>query len=267
MIDRILRIVLPVVLFVALIWFWEWAVAHYQVKRFVLPPPSAIWDALVIEWNALWDGKPQTLFHSAYGTLKTTLAAFALAVVSGVLLAALFASSRLAEAMLSPYTVILQVTPVVAIAPLVIIWVKLDNAWLAVLILAWIVAFFPVLATATAGLKAADPNLRNLFRLHRAGPLQTFRRLLLPSALPYLLAGFKTAGGLALIGAVVAEFAAASGTSGGLAWRILEAGNRLQTPRMFAALILLAVMGILIYALLSLLEWLLLHRWHGVRRG
>ena len=165
--------------------------------------------------------------------------------------------------MLSPYAVILQVTPVVAIAPLVVIWVGLDNAWLAVLILAWIVAFFPVLANATAGLKAADPNLRDLFRLYRATPLQTFRRLLVPSSLPYLLAGLKTAGGLALIGAVVAEFAAASGTSGGLAWRILEAGNRLQIAKMFAALILLALMGVLIYAALTFLEWLLLRRWHG----
>jgi NitT/TauT family transport system permease protein len=165
--------------------------------------------------------------------------------------------------MLSPYAVILQVTPVVAIAPLVLVWVGLDNAWVAVLILAWIVAFFPVLANATAGLKAADSNLRDLFRLYRASRWQTFTRLLVPSSLPYLLTGLKTAGGLALIGAVVAEFAAASGNSGGLAWRILEAGNRLQIAKMFAALILLAAMGLAIYALLSLIEWLLLRRWHG----
>lgn len=265
MIWRIANIVLPVLLFAGLIWFWEWAVGYWQVKKFILPAPSAIADALSAEWKAWLAGGTQTLFDSALTTLRTTVFAFALAAVSGVALAALFAASRLAEAMLSPYAVILQVTPVVAIAPLVIIWVKLDNAWLAVLILAWIVAFFPVLANATAGLKAADPNLKDLFRLYRAGPLQTFRRLLLPSALPYLLAGFKTAGGLALIGAVVAEFAAASGTSGGLAWRILEAGNRLQTAKMFAALILLAIMGIAIYALMSFIEWLLLHRWHGER--
>lgn len=265
MTGRVVNIVLPIVLFLALIWFWEGAVGYWQIKKFVLPAPSAIWAALSAEWTAWLDGGTQTLFNSALATLKTTIIAFILAIVSGVALAALFAASRLAEAMLSPYAVILQVTPVVAIAPLVIIWVKLDNAWLAVLILAWIVAFFPVLANATAGLKAADPNLKDLFRLYRAGPIQTFRRLLLPSALPYLLAGFKTAGGLALIGAVVAEFAAASGTSGGLAWRILEAGNRLQTAKMFAALILLAVMGVIIYAILSLLEWLLLHRWHGER--
>ncbi len=258
MTQRILRIVLPLLLFAALISFWEWAVCHWEIKKFVLPAPSAIWQALVDD-----DGK---LFEAALITLRTTLIAFVLAVISGLSLAALFASSKLAEAMLAPYTVILQVTPVVAIAPLILVWVKLDNAWLAVLILAWIVAFFPVLANATAGLKAADANLRDLFRLYRASRWQTFRRLLLPSALPYILAGLKTAGGLALIGAVVAEFAAASGASGGLAWRILESGNRLQVSKMFAALILLAMMGILIYLALSLFEWLMLRRWHGEQR-
>lgn len=260
---RLLRIVLPILLFAGLIAFWEWAVAAWPIKKFVLPAPSAIWETLAKEATDLLAGKSGTLFASAWSTLQTTATAFALAAVSGIALAALFASSRLAEAMLSPYAVILQVTPVVAIAPLVLVWVGLDNAWLAVLILAWIVAFFPVLANATAGLKAADPNLRDLFRLHRANAWQTFTRLLIPSSLPYLLAGLKTAGGLALIGAVVAEFAAASGSSGGLAWRILEAGNRLQIAKMFAALILLALMGLAIYALLSLLEWLLLRRWHG----
>lgn len=254
---RVLRIVLPLLLLIGLIGFWEWAVEHWQIRRFVLPPPSAIWTALVTD-----DG---SLFTAAGVTLRTTAIAFALAVVSGIALAGLFASSRLAEAMLAPYAVMLQVTPVVAIAPLLLVWVKLDNAWLAVLILAWIVAFFPVLATATAGLKAADPNLRDLFRLYRASRWQTFRRLLLPSALPYILAGLKTAGGLALIGAVVAEFAASSGSSGGLAWRILEAGNRLQVAKMFAALFLLVLMGLAIYMILSLVEWLLLRRWHGER--
>lgn len=266
MILRVLRIVLPVLLFAGLLWFWEWAVAHYAIRPFVLPAPSAIWGALTKEWSTMLAGTGSTLFGAALSTLETTLIAFALASVSGVLLAALFASSPIAEAMLSPYAVILQVTPVVAIAPLVLVWVGLDRAWLAVLILAWIVAFFPVLANATAGLKSADPNLRDLFRLYRASRWQTFRRLLLPSSLPYLLAGLKTAGGLALIGAVVAEFAAASGNSGGLAWKILEAGNRLQIAKMFAALLLLALMGVLIYALLSFLEWLLLHRWHGEQK-
>jgi NitT/TauT family transport system permease protein len=257
MIMSILRIILPAALFVGLIWFWEWSVAYWEIRPFILPPPSAI--------MAVFENEGLSLLGSALTTLATTLAAFVLAVLSGIALATLFASSRIAEAALSPYAVTLQVTPVVAIAPLIIVWVGLDNAWLAVLILAWIVAFFPVLASATAGLKAVDPNLRDLFRLYRASFWQTFRRLMVPSALPYLLAGIKTAGGLALVGAVVAEFAAASGNTNGLAWRILEAGNRLQIAKMFAALVLLALIGVVLYAILSFVEWLLLHRWHGDR--
>jgi NitT/TauT family transport system permease protein len=253
-----LRLLLPIALFAGLIGFWEWAVFQWQVPPFILPSPAAI--------LAVFGTDGASLLGSAWTTLGTTLAAFVLAVISGTALAVLFASNRLAEAILSPYAVTLQVTPVVAIAPLIIVWVGLDNAWLAVLILAWIVAFFPVLASATAGLKAVDPNLRDLFRLYRAGFRQTFLRLMIPSSLPYLLAGIKTAGGLALVGAVVAEFAAASGNTDGLAWRILEAGNRLQIAKMFAALLLLALMGVALYAILTFVEWLLLHRWHGDRR-
>jgi NitT/TauT family transport system permease protein len=257
MTTYILRIILPATLFAGLLWFWEWSVGYWEIRPFILPPPSAI--------MAAFERDGASLLGSAWTTLGTTLAAFVLAVISGIALATLFASSRIAEAALSPYAVTLQVTPVVAIAPLIIVWVGLDNAWLAVLILAWIVAFFPVLASATAGLKAVDPNLRDLFRLYRANFRQTFLRLMVPSSLPYLLAGIKTAGGLALVGAVVAEFAAASGNTNGLAWRILEAGNRLQIDKMFAALLLLALIGVVLYAILSYIEWLLLHRWHGDR--
>ncbi len=258
MIRQSLRLILPVALFCTVIWVWEWSVGYWRVPSFILPPPSAI--LTVFQTDGV------SLLGSAWNTLLTTLGAFMLAVISGTTLATLFAASRIAEATLSPYAVILQVTPVVAIAPLIIVWVGLDNAWLAVLILAWIVAFFPVLASATAGLKAVDPNLRDLFTLYHASFWQTFRRLMVPSSLPYLLAGVKTAGGLALGGAVIAEFAAASGNTNGLAWRILEAGNRLQIAKMFAALALLALIGVLLYAILSVIEWLLLHRWHGDRR-
>ncbi len=249
-----LRVILPLAVLLGLLGVWEWGVDAWKVAPYVLPPPSAIGAVLIT------DGV--SLLGSAWTTLKTTLVAFVLAILSGIALAVLFASSRLAEAALSPYAVTLQVTPVVAIAPLIIVWVGLDNAWAAVVILAWIVAFFPVLASAMAGIKAVDPNLRDLFRLHRAGFWPTLLRLQIPSSLPYLLAGIKTAGGLALVGTVVAEFAAASGNTNGLAWRILEAGNRLQIAKMFAALLLLALMGVVLYGLLSLLEWRLLHRWH-----
>ena len=220
----------------------------------MLPPPSAIWDALIVDFPSL--------MASLWTTLSITLMAFALALVSGVALAVLFSQSRIVELMLYPYAVILQVTPVVAIAPLIIIWVGFERIDLALLILAWIVAFVPILSNTTLGLRSADHNLIDLFRLYGASNWQILWRLKLPSALPYLLGGMKTSGGLALIGTVVAEYGAGSGTSTGLAWRILEAGNRLQIPRMFAALILLAALGIAIFFALTLIEYLALKNWH-----
>jgi NitT/TauT family transport system permease protein len=250
----LLRWGVPVVVGLVFLGVWEAAVRALAVPVFVLPPPSAIAAALAADGG--------TLLGSAWLTLVVTLQAFVLAVLGGVLLAVLFSRSRLVAAAFYPYAVVLQVTPVVAIAPLVVIWVGYERVDLALLILAWIVAFFPILSNTTLGLTSTDPGLRDLFRLYGASSAQTLWRLQLPTALPYLLAGMKISGGLALIGAVVAEFVAGSGTASGLAWRIVEAGNRLNIPRMFAALLLLSVLGILIFAALSLLQHLMLRRWH-----
>jgi len=241
---RLLRMLLPALLGLAVIGLWEGLVAAYQIPRFVLPPPSAIWQALIDDFPSL--------MASLWTTLRITLLAFVLAIVSGVALAIAFSQSRLVEMALYPYAVILQVTPVVAIAPLIIIWVGFERINLALLILAWIVAFFPILSSTTLGLRSVDHNLVDLFRLYGASPWQILTRLRLPSALPYLLKGMKTSGGLALIGTVVAEYGAGSGTATGLAWRIVEAGNRLQIARMFAALFLLAFLGVAIFFLLAL---------------
>jgi NitT/TauT family transport system permease protein len=197
---------------------------------------------------------------SLWTTLRITLIAFALAVVSGVALAVLFSQSRVVELMLYPYAVALQVTPVVAIAPLIIIWVGFERINLALLILAWIVAFFPILSNTTLGLRSTDHNLIDLFRLQGATPSQILWRLKLPRPCPICL-GMKTAG-LALIGTVVAEYGAGSGTATGLAWRIVEAGNRLQIPRMFAAFFLLTALGIAIFFALAVLEHFALRKWH-----
>lgn len=256
--ERILAYTLPTLVAVAVIGVWEWAVIAFDVSPFVLPPPSAIVDAASANWSSLMD--------SAWVTLRITIAAFVLALILGVAFAVVFAQSRTIERALFPYAVTLQVTPIVAIAPLILIWVGLDNAERAVLILATIVAFFPILANTTLGLRSADRQLHELFDLYRATRLQRLMRLQFPAALPYLLAGMKIAGGLALIGTVVAEFAAGSGTSTGLAWRIIEAGNRLEIAKVFAALALLSAIGIAIYALLSLLERQLLKRWHESAR-
>jgi NitT/TauT family transport system permease protein len=226
----------------------------YAVPQFVLPGPLAIGAALIADFSSL--------MASLWTTLRITVLAFALAAISGVALAILFSQSRIIEMMLYPYAVVLQVTPVVAIAPLIIIWVGFERINVALLILAWIVAFFPILANTTLGLRSVDHNLIDLFRLHGASRSQILWRLKLPSSLPYILSGLKTSGGLALIGTVVAEYGAGSGTATGLAWRIIEAGNRLQIPRMFAALILLAALGITIFYGLALVEYLVLRKWH-----
>lgn len=245
---------LPALVALALLGFWEWAVAAFDVSRFVLPAPSAIGRALI------WDAG--SLAASAWVTLRVTVLAFFIALVLGVALAVAFSQSRIVERALYPYAVTLQVTPVVAIAPLIMIWVGLDNAERAVLILAIIVAFFPILANTTLGLKSVDRQLHELFDLYGASRWQRLSRLQFPAALPHILSGMKVSGGLALIGAVVAEFAAGSGTATGLAWRIAEAGNRLETEKAFAALLILSVIGITIFWTLSLIEWLALRKWH-----
>ncbi|MCE9522848.1 MAG: ABC transporter permease [Alphaproteobacteria bacterium] len=256
--ERILAYTLPALVAVAVIFAWDQAVTVFEISKFQLPAPAAVLDAAIENWSSLQD--------AALVTLRITIASFFLALVLGTALAVVFAQSRLVERALFPYAVILQVTPVVAIAPLILIWVGLDNAEQAVLILATIVAFFPILANTTFGLRSADRQLHELFDLYRASRLQRLMRLQFPAALPYMLAGMKISGGLALIGTVVAEFAAGSGTSTGLAWLILQAGFNLQVAKSFAALGLLSAIGIAIYALLSLLEWQLLKAWHESAR-
>jgi NitT/TauT family transport system permease protein len=251
---RLADFALPALVAIGVLGFWEWAVAAFEVSKFVLPAPSAI--AMALQENAA------SLMASAWVTLRITLQAFLIALALGVVLAVVFSQSRMIERALYPYAITLQVTPIVAIAPLILIWVGLDNAEQAVLILAIIVAFFPILANTTLGLKSVDRQLHELFDLYGATRWQRLVRLQLPAALPFLLAGMKVSGGLALIGAVVAEFAAGSGTSTGLAWRIAEAGNRLETEKAFAALLILSLIGIAVFWALSLLEWFALRKWH-----
>ncbi len=249
---------LPALVAVATLGAWEWLVYAFDIVPFVLPAPSAIAAAAVDNW--------ESLMSAAWVTIRVTLIAFALALVFGIAFAILFAQSRTIERALFPYAVTLQVTPVVAIAPLILIWVGLDNAERAVLILATIVAFFPILANATLGLRSADRQLHELFDLYRASRWQRLIRLQFPAALPNILTGMKISGGLALIGAVVAEFAAGSGASTGLAWVIHESGFNLKIAKAFAALALLSGIGIAIYAALSLLERQALKHWHESAR-
>jgi NitT/TauT family transport system permease protein len=255
-----MRVAVPLVLGIIVLGVWEFLVRWLEVPKFVLPPPSAIVKSLANDYPSL--------LVSLWITLRITLMAFFIALATGVLLAVLSVQSRLVEISIFPYAVMLQVTPVVAIAPLILIWVGVEHIDRALLILATIVAFFPILSNTTLGMKSVDHNLRDLFQLYGASRWQRLRMLQLPAAQPYLLGGMKISGGLALIGAVVAEFVAGSGTGSGLAWRIVESANRLNIPRMFAALLMLSVLGIVIFLLLAGLETLLLGRWHesAVRR-
>ena len=198
---------------------------------------------------------------SAWFTVKLTFFSLSLAIIGGVFLGALFALSPIVEMSLFPFAVILQVTPVVAIAPLILIYV--DSTFAALLICAWIVAFFPILSGTVIGLRSADHNLRDLFTLYRASPWQRLRYLLAPSALPSFMAALKVAGGLSLIGAVVAEFVAgAAGQSTVLASRIIESSFRSEIPRMFAALVLVSALGIVIFLATSWLSRRVLGHWH-----
>jgi NitT/TauT family transport system permease protein len=256
--DDVLRFILPMLVLALGILVWDLAVRLFAISPFALPGPAAVFATIFA------DGP--LLSQSLLVTLSIALQGFLLAAGGGVALAVLFNQSRLIEYSLYPYAVILQVTPVVAIAPLLLIYLSQPAA---VLACAWLVAFFPVLANTTLGLNSVDHNLADLFRLYGASRRQVLWRLKLPAALPHILAGLRIAGGLSLIGAVVAEIAAgAAGAGSGLAYRIFESGYRLNIPRMYAALLLLSVAGIAIYFALSLLSYLVLRRWHesAVRR-
>ena len=250
--DRPLRVVLPIVVLALGVAAWQAVVQYKNIPPYVLPAPDLIAQTFATDW--------ELLLRSLLVTVTTTVEGFLLAAFGGVFLAILFNQSRFLEYSLYPYAVVLQVTPIVAVAPLLLIYLPQHAA---VLVCAWIVAFFPVLANTTLGLRSVDRNLADLFALYGASRWQILRRLKLPSALPYILGGLRIAGGLSLIGAVVAEIAAGSaGAGSGLAYRIAELGYRLNIPRMFAALLLLSLTGIAIFYLLSLINYLALRRWH-----
>src|SRR6266849_650823 len=246
------RIILPIVTLALGGLAWDLVVRIKDIPPFILPAPGLVATTVVSDWPVLWD--------SLLVTLATTFYGLALALAGGVGLAILFNQSRLIEHSLYPYAVILQVTPVVAVAPFLLIYLPQQAA---VLACAWIVAFFPILANTTLGLNSVDRNLVDLFEIYGASRIKVLLRLKLPAALPYMLGGLRIAGGLSLVGAVVAEIAAGSaGAGSGLAYRIAESAYRLNIARMFAALILLSITGVAIFFVLSLVSHLLLRRWH-----
>jgi NitT/TauT family transport system permease protein len=246
------RVVPPAATLAVGIAAWDQVVRVNGIPPYILPSPGLVASTIISDWPLLWD--------SLLATLATTIYGLALAFAGGVGLAILFNQSRLIENSLYPYAVILQVTPVVAVAPLLLIYLPQQVP---VLACAWIVAFFPILANTTLGLNSVDRNLVDLFDIYGASRLKVLTRLKLPAAMPYMLGGLRIAGGLSLVGAVVAEIAAGSaGAGSGLAYRIAESAYRLNIARMFAALILLSATGIAVFFALTLVSHLLLRRWH-----
>jgi len=254
--ERAQDYLLPALALLAFLLGWEALVRIKDIQPVILPAPSRIFATLVADWG--------TLFRSLLVTLSITLEALAAATIGGVLMALAFTQSRIAERVFFPFAVILQVTPVVSIAPLLLVYLTSGQA---VLVCSFLVAFFPILANTSLGLSSVDHNLLDLFQLYRASRWRQLLWLRVPAALPYFLGGLRIGGGLALIGAIVAEIAAGSaGKGAGLAFRIVESGYRLNIPRMFAALFLIAMTGIAIYVALSALSTLLLRRWHDSAR-
>lgn len=253
-----IRIVMPIACGLLGLGLWEVLISVNDVPIYILPGPVTILQALFQQFPSL--------MLALWETFKITILSFGFAFILGVSLAVIFTRARWLELALYPYVVTLQVTPVIAIAPLILIWIGFDRIQLALVIIATIVAFFPILSNTISGLRSVDPNLRNLFTLYQAGPVSRLIKLELPAALPQIITGAKISGGLALIGAVVAEFVAGSGTATSLAWRMIEAGNRLQIDVMFAALLLLSLLGISIFYTLHFIGWMLLRNWHQSQR-
>lgn len=252
-INRVAKWMLPTLVMALSLLAWHLYVTLNEIPHYILPGPLLVAKSVWNDWQLLW---PAMLTTS-----RLTILALFFAILGGVTLAVAFTQSKWAEMSFFPYAVILQVTPVVAIAPLLQIYV--ESAFVAALLCAWIVAFFPILSNTTIGLKSADHNLEDLFTIYGATRWQRLRYLAAPSALPYFLGGLKIAGGLALIGAVVAEFVIGrAGTGIGLASTLLEASYRFNFGRLYAALILISGMGIVIFAITSLISHLMLRKWH-----
>ena len=252
--PRVQRVVYPLLVGLVLIALWQGLVTGLELPPYLVPSPLLMMKTLLTDWAALG--------ASLWVTVKITVLAFGVATVAGVLISFLFVQSKRIETALFPYAVLLQVTPIVAVAPLIIIWVKDPTA--SMVICAALVALFPIISNTTLGLRSVEPDLQSYFKLNRATRLQTLLRLRIPSALPYFFGGLRISSGLALIGAVVAEFVAGTGGTGaGLAYQILQAGFQLNIPRMFAALLLISLTGVALFVLMAWLTRLALGGWHA----
>jgi len=252
--PRVQRVIYPLIVGAVLVAIWQALVTLMELPPYLVPSPYLMMETLIKDWVPLG--------NALLVTLKITVFSFVLATIAGVLISFLFVQSKRIETALFPYAVLLQVTPIVAVAPLIIIWVK--NPVAAMTVCAALVALFPIIANTTLGLRSIDPDLQSYFKLNHATRWQQLVRLRIPSALPYFFGGLRISSGLALIGAVVAEFVAGTGGSGaGLAYQILQAGFQLNIPRMFAALLLISLTGVGMFVAMAWLSRLALGSWHS----
>jgi NitT/TauT family transport system permease protein len=250
------RVAAPLVVGIILVVVWQSACDAWDVPKYLFPKPTDI----VLSFAQNWPD----LLHDLWSTLKVTIMAFVAAVVIGTLIAFLFVQSKLIELSLLPYAVLLQVTPIAAVAPLIIILVK--DTTVALTLCATVIAIFPIISNTTIGLRSVDTGLAAYFRMNKAGRTATLWRLRIPGALPFFLAGLRISSGLALVGAVVAEFVAGTGgNSAGLAYAIMQASFQLDIPLMFAGLLMITVTGVILFALMVMLEQALLGQWHESR--
>ncbi len=251
--DQAQRLLLPLFVACVVVGLWQWWVTAYDIPQFLVPSPLVVLQTLIKDWSLLG--------AALLVTLKVTFLALVCSVLLGVAIAFAFVQSKWIETAFFPYAVLLQVTPIVAIAPLIIIWVQ--SPTVSLVICATLVALFPIIANTTLGLRSVNPGLQSLFRMNRATRWQTLVRLRIPSALPYFFGGLRISSGLALIGAVVAEFVAGTGGTGtGLAYQILQSGYQLNIPRMFAALALITATGVALFAMMGALSTWALGSWH-----
>ncbi|MFT3801901.1 MAG: ABC transporter permease [Burkholderiaceae bacterium] len=252
--PRVQRVLLPVLVGLLLVGAWQALVVGMKLPPYLVPSPVLMMKTLVADWAVLGG--------ALLVTLKITVLSFVVATIVGALISFLFVQSRLIETALFPYAVLLQVTPIVAVAPLIIIWVKDPTASL--VICATLVALFPIISNTTLGLRSVDPDLQAYFEMNHATRLQMLVRLRIPSALPYFFGGLRISSGLSLIGAVVAEFVAGTGGNAtGLAYQILMAGYQLDIPRMFAALLLISLAGVALFMLMAWATRAALGSWHA----
>lgn len=247
---KLLGPILALIIFLSL---WQFVPIMLDIKPFILPKPTDVVEAAIDNWHLLWPAMQVTIFESVIG--------FLLSAVVGIGISILLASSRVLEISLYPYAVILQTIPVVAIAPIVVIW--FGSGFNSIVIISFLIGFFPVVSNTLMGLNSVDKNMGDLFKLYNASKWQTMFKLRIPAAMPFIMSGLKISCTLAIIGSITGEYIAGiGGGKGGLGYAITVAAVQLKTPYLFACAISGALFGIVFYLLVSYLSRLVLKSWH-----